>query len=50
MAYVHNDVKIWDSREHYPIHAVTQENETSNYFPEKEKEEMDRMESKNDEA
>ena len=34
-AYMYNDVKIWDSWDHYPIDAVTQENEAKNYFPEK---------------
>ena len=43
---IHNLFKTWDSWDHYPIYAVIQENEASNYLPERrEKENMDGMEA-----
>ena len=31
-AYIHDDVKTWDSWDHYPIFATSQENVAQHYF------------------
>ena len=30
-AFMHNDVKTWDSWDHYPNYSIIQENEAQNY-------------------
>ena len=42
---MHNDVKTWDSWDHYPNCAIMEENEAS-LLGEEEKEETDNMEAK----
>ena len=36
-AYIHNDDKIWDTWDHYPIYASTHEDDARNYFPRRKK-------------
>ena len=44
-AYICHDVKTWDSSDHYPIYATTQEDEIAEYVPARK--ERDLMEAKN---
>ena len=34
---IHNDVKLWDTWDHYPIYGVIQEGKSAEHFPEKKR-------------